>query len=118
MTEKEKAVRAYYTGFETHDEKMVLSTLAEGFNFTSPNNDDHIPLDEFKKRCWPTNAFISKVNCIKMVESSNDVILLVEILTTDNKRVRNVDIFTFNEGKIQAIEVFFGPGISFPGSGK
>ncbi len=36
-TEKEKAVKAYYTGFETHDWGLVASQLADGFTFTTPN---------------------------------------------------------------------------------
>jgi hypothetical protein len=117
-TEKEKVMKAYYTGFETHDLNMVLSHLAEGFTFTSPNNDDHIPVEEFKKRCWGTSAFIKKVNYLKMAETGNDLMLLVEIITTGNQVVRNVDIFSFESGKIKAIEVYFGPGEWFPGNKK
>jgi hypothetical protein len=51
-----------------------------------------------------------------MVQSGNDLILLVEIHTTDNKLARNVDIYTFSEGKIKSIEVFFGPGLKYPGN--
>jgi hypothetical protein len=113
-SENEKAVKAYYSGFETHNWNLVVKQFAEGFTFTTPIND-HISAKEFKDSCWGTNKYIKKVNFIKMVESGNDVILLVEINTTDNKVVRNVDIYTFNAGKIKSIEVFFGPGESYPG---
>lgn len=117
-TEKEKVVKAYYSGFEKHDWNLVVSQLAEGFTFTSPNNDDHISFEEFEKRCWGTSKFIEKVNLIKMTESGDDLILLVEIITTDNKVVRNVDIFNFNAGKIKSVEVFFGLGEGYPGNKK
>ena len=112
--ENEKAVKAYYSGFETHNWNLVASQLAKGFTFTTPIND-HISAKEFKDSCWGTNRFFKNVKFIKMIENGNDVILLVEINTTDNKVVRNVDIYTFSAGKIKSIEVFFGPGESYPG---
>lgn len=43
--------------------------------------------------------------------------LLVEIITTDNKVVRNVDVYSFNNtGKIKSIETFFGAGSKYPGN--
>jgi hypothetical protein len=114
-SEKAKAVRAYYAGFENHDWNTVASQLADGFTFTTPIND-HINLEEYKANCWGTNKFFKKVNLIRMLESGNDLTLLVEINTTDNKTVRNVDVFTFSAGKIKSAEVFFGRGESYPGN--
>ena len=117
--EKENAVKGYYSGFENHDWTAVRSQFADDFTFTSPNNDDHIPIEKFKEKCWPTNKFFKKVNYIKMAESGDDLFLLVEIVTTDNKVVRNVDVFSFNStGKIKSIEVFFGAGSKYPGNPK
>jgi SnoaL-like domain len=116
-TEKERVVKAYYSGFEKHDWNKVVSQFADGFTFTSPNNDDHISVVKFKEKCWPTNKFFKKVNFIKMTESGNDLFLLVEILTTDNKVVRNIDVYSFSStGKIKSIEVFFGAGSKYPGN--
>ena len=114
-TEKEKVVRAYYSGFEKHDWNAVNSQFAKGFTFTTPL-DDHISVEKYKEDCWGTNKFFKKVNYIKMVETGNDLFLLVEINTTDNKTVRNVDVFSFSAGKIKSIEVFFGEGESYPGN--
>lgn len=115
-TEKGKAVKAYYSGYEKHDWNTVVAQFAKDFTFTSPNNDDHISVEKFKEKCWPTNSFCKKVNFIKMIESGNDLFLLVEIITTDNKVVRNVDLYKFSAGKIKSIEVFFGPGSKYPGN--
>ncbi|MEO7121076.1 MAG: nuclear transport factor 2 family protein [Ginsengibacter sp.] len=114
-SQNEKAVKAYYSGFETHDWNLVVKQFAKGFTFTTPIND-HISAKEFRDSCWGTNRFFKKVKFIKMVESGNEVFLLVEINTTDNKVVRNVDIYTFSAGKIKSIEVFFGAGESYPGN--
>jgi hypothetical protein len=117
-SDKEKMAKAYYSGFEKHDWNLVAGQFADNFTFTSPNNDDHIPVKKFKEKCWGTNKFFKKVNFIKMAESGNNLFLLVEITTTDLKVVRNVDCFSFNAGKIASIETFFGPGTSFPGNKK
>lgn len=113
-TANEKAVKAYYAGFETHDWSRVASQLADGFTFTTQIND-HISAKDFKDTCWPTNKFFKKANLLEMVPSGDKLVVLVEIKTTDDKLVRNVDIYTFSAGKIKSIEVFFGPGDSYPG---
>jgi hypothetical protein len=116
-TEKEKVVMAYYSGFEKKDWNAVSAQFADGFTFTSPNNDDHISVDKFKEKCFGTAKFVKKVNYIKMVENADDLMLLVQITTTDDNVVRNVDVFNFSStGKIKSIEVFFGAGTKYPGN--
>lgn len=117
VSEKEKAVTSYYSGFEQHDWNEVVSQFADDFTFTSPNNDDHIPISKFKEKCWGTNKFFKKVKFIKMSGAGNYLFLLVEIFTTDGNVVRNVDFFNFTDsGKIKSIEVFFGAGSKYPGN--
>ncbi|MEP6748231.1 MAG: nuclear transport factor 2 family protein [Bacteroidota bacterium] len=113
---KEKSVKNYYTGFENNNWKTVAGQLAEDFSFTSSNNDDHIPVDQFREKCFATARFIKKVKFVTMMEKGNELMLLVEIITTDNKIVRNVDVYTFSGGKIKSIEVFFGAGSKYPGN--
>ncbi len=116
-TEKEKVVMAYYSGFERNDWNVVSAQLAEGFTFTSPNNDDHISVDKFKEKCWATAKFFKKVDYVKMIENADDLMLLVQIITTNGNIVRNVDVFSFsNTGKIKSVEVFFGAGSKYPGN--
>jgi hypothetical protein len=113
-TANEKAVKAYYTGFETHDWSLVAGAMADGFTFTTQIND-HISAKDFKETCWPTNKFTKKASLLEMIPSGDKLFVLVEIKTTDNKLVRNVDLYTFSAGKIKSVEVFFGPGESYPG---
>ena len=116
-TEKEKVVKAYYSGFERKDWNAVAAQFANGFTFTSPNNDDHISVDRFKEKCWGTAKFFKKVDYIKMAENDEYLMLLVQITTVDDNIVRNVDVFSFNNtGKIKSIEVFFGAGTKYPGN--
>jgi hypothetical protein len=119
-TRKEKAVKAYYNGFVDKSWDVIAAQLADGFTFTSPANDnDHIPLEKFKAECFPTSKYTKSVSFVKWFQSGDQLALLVQITTTDNKIVRNVDVYDFDSaGKIKAIEVFFGPGIGYPGSKK
>ena len=115
-TGKQKAVKAYYAGFESKDWNTTSSQMADDFTFTSPAGDDHISKAAYKEKCWPTSQFTKNVSLLKMVEKGNELFLLVQINTTDNKIVRNVDIFTFDDfGKIKSHECFFGTGIGYPG---
>ncbi len=110
---------AYYSGFESKDWNTVAAQFADGFTFTSPNNDDHISVEKFKEKCWPTAKYFKKVTYIDMAENGDDLMLLVQITTVDDKIVRNVDVYTFNKtGKIKSIEVFFGAGTKYPGNGQ
>jgi hypothetical protein len=118
-TRKEKAVRAYYTSYENKDWNTLSKLLADDFTFSSPAGDNHISLATYKEKCWPTSKMTKKVNFIKMTEKGNDLFLLVEINTMDNKVARNFDVFSFdNQGKIKAHECFFGPGVGYPGNTK
>ncbi|PWU02090.1 MAG: DUF4440 domain-containing protein [Bacteroidetes bacterium] len=114
----EKVIRTYFEGYEKKDWNIVASQLADGFTFTSPNNDDHISLATYKERCWPTCKFFKKIEFSKIVEKDNYAFAIYNITTTDNKSVRNTEYYTFNNGKIKSIECFFGPGESFPGNKK
>ena len=116
--EHEKLVRAYYAGFEKHNWNITAAALAPDFTFTSPAPDNHINLKEFHEKCWPTNRFFESVNLLQMTEKGNDLYLLVEIKTTDHKTVRNIDRYQFKNGKIAAIECFFGYGEGYPGHKK
>jgi len=61
-------VRAYYSGFERSGWSAASAQVADGFTFTSPNDDDHIPVDLFKERRWGTAKFFKKVDYLLMAE--------------------------------------------------
>jgi hypothetical protein len=117
-TMREKVVKAYYSGFEKHDWNTVAGQIADDFTFSSAAGDDHIPVEKFKERCWPTNKFFKKAHFIKWAESGDNLFLMVEITTTDTKLIRNVDVYSFKAGKIESIQCFFGSGGGYPGNGK
>ena len=112
-----KAIKAYYTAFEKKDWNSMEQILATGFTFSSPL-DDHIDLKAFKERCWPNAYKIKRVDVDKLVVDGDLGFVITNGWTIDGKLFRNSDCFTLKDGKISAYECFFGPGISYPNSGK
>jgi hypothetical protein len=114
----EKLIRTYLLGFEKKDWNMVASQFADDFTFTSPAGDDHIPLSEYKSKCWGTSEYFKKIEFSKIIVKGDNAFAIYNITTTDNKVVRNTEYYTFSNGKIKSIECFFGPGVGYPGSAK
>jgi hypothetical protein len=110
-----KIIKTYFSGYEKKDWSITSSQLAEGFTFTSPAPDDHIPLPVYKQRCWPQSKFIKKIDLITIVQQGDHAFALYKGTTTDNKIIRNAEYYTFSNGKIKSIECFFGgSGAGYP----
>lgn len=116
----DKIIRTYFSGYEKKDWSIVSSQLADGFTFTSPAPDDHIPLSQYKIRCWPQSQFIKTVEFVKIVQDGNSAFAIYNLTTTDNKHLRNSEYYTFSkDGKIKSIECFFGgSGAGYPTNAK
>jgi len=113
----EQIIKTFFAGFENKDWNMVAGQLADGFTFTSPNNDDHINVVQYKEKCWATGLkFFKHIEFLKIVVDGNTAFAIYNITTTDDKVVHNVEYYTFSNGKIKSIETFFGTGVGFPGS--
>ena len=87
--------------------------LADGFTFTSPNNDDHINIEEYKEKCWPATEIIEKFTLEKIMEREDDAFVMFSCLTNNGKMFRETHYINFLDGKIKNIEVFFGTGHNF-----
>ena len=115
QNEKEKIIKNYFSGWEKKDWNIVAKNLAEGFTFTSAAPDDHINTQQFREKCWEQAAHIKTFEFPKIAESGNQAFAIVQVITNDNRVIRNVEFFTFEGQKIKSIEVFFGGnGQGFP----
>jgi hypothetical protein len=112
-----KVVKAWYTAWLTRDWNLMSQILADGFTFTSPL-DDHININAVKERCWPNAGKIKSADVQQLFMNGDLVLVISNGYNTDGKLFRNCDYFTIKDGKIGAYECFFGPGISYPTSGK
>lgn len=117
--EKEAIIKSYFSGWEKKDWNTVARNLAEGFTFTSPAPDDHIDARKFKDKCWVQAEHIKTFEFPKITEAGNQAFAIVHVITSDNRVIRNVELFTFEGNKIKSIEVFFGGnGAGFPTNGR
>jgi uncharacterized protein YndB with AHSA1/START domain len=107
----EKIIKDYYSMYEKKDWKLMENLLAEGFTFTSPNDDDHIDVAAFKKKCWPQACkTIKSFDVDKVIGEGDEAFARYRVITTNGASIRNAEYFRFENGKIKEIAVYFGPG--------
>ena len=112
-----QTVQKYYAAWEQKDWHPFDLLLADDFTFTSANNDDHINKSAFKERCWKSQVnFIKQFDLKHVIGSGNDAFVLYVGQTSNDKAFRNVEYLTVREGKVQAIECYFGAQASFASS--
>ncbi len=110
----EEIIRAYYSGYELKKWKAVENLLAENFTFTSPNNDDHIDTPTYKARCWPQAEYIGHFELESIIQNRNEAFVKYLCTTTKGTSFRNTEYFRFEDGKISAVEVYFGGRLGYP----
>ena len=56
---------------------------------------------------------------VRIVSGEADAFALVHVITKQGRRLRNIEYFRFDNGKIASIEVFFGgTGEGFPSNAR
>jgi hypothetical protein len=111
----EKIVKTYFSGYEKKDWDITASQLADGFTFSSPAGDDHIPIAVYKERCFPNCKFFQTISFPKIMVDENTALIIYDATTTNNKVIRNVEYWVFSNGKVKSIECFFGgTGVGYP----
>jgi ketosteroid isomerase-like protein len=114
-----RIIKGYFAGWEKKDWDAIAGQLAPEFTFSSPAPDDHLSTDRFKAKCWNQAAHIERFEFPKIVGDDNEAMAIVHVITKEGKLVRNIEYFTFRDGKVKSIEVFFGgTGSGFPTNAK
>jgi len=89
--------------------------LADNFTFSSAAGDDHISKSAFKTNCWDTQInFIGQFDLERVVASGNEAFAKYLCHTKNGKSFRNVEYFRLKDGKVEAIECYFGGKDTFP----
>jgi len=119
VSANEALIRKWYGLWDTEkkDWGPYDEILADDFTFTSPTPDDHISKAAFKKNCWETQVNFIKAFDLELVTAKGDEVLAKYLCHTQNgKSFRNVEYFRLRDGKITALECYFGGHMSFPSS--
>jgi len=113
-SKSQATVRAYYTAWEKKDWPLLDSMLADDFTFSSPR-DDHISKSDYKAGCWNTQiAYIDRFDLTQVIGTDREAFVMYIGHTVNGKTFHNVEFFRFGEGKVKAVECYFGGNDSFP----
>lgn len=100
-------VHACFNSYVDKDRSTVEALIAEDCHFTSPL-DNRIDRDSYFECCWPNSASMAAVDLKYVVVIDEQVFVTYECRLNDDKRFRNTELWTVNNGKITEIEVYFG----------
>ena len=115
----EAAIRRWYSLWapQNKDWAPLDAALTDDFTFTSPTPDDHISKAAFKKNCWETQiGFIDHFDLELVTVKGDEALVKYHCFTMNGKSFRNVEYLRLRDGKIAAIECYFGGNMSFPSS--
>jgi ketosteroid isomerase-like protein len=114
-TAYQEIVRRWYTAWEKKDQGQFEAMMADNFTFTSAAGDDHISKSAFKTQCWDTQVnFIDRFDLERVFGSGNEAFVKYLCHTKNGKSFRNVEYFRLRDGKVEAIECYFGGKSTFP----
>ena len=111
----DETIRKWYAAWEQKDWHPVDILLSDDFTFTSAAGDDHISKSSFKSKCWESQiGFIERFDLQRVFGSGNEAFVMYICRTTNGKTFRNVEYLRLRDGKVEAIECYFGAQSSFP----
>jgi ketosteroid isomerase-like protein len=105
--------RALYDAFEARDRPAAERLIAEDFRFFSPW-DNGIDRRRYFEVCWPNSERIADFKLTDAVADGERVFVTYEATTHDGNRFRNAEVHSLRNGRISAIEVYFGWDLPHP----
>lgn len=114
-TKNQEIIRRWYRAWEEKDQDQFEALMADNFTFTSAAGDDHISKSDFKTNCWDTQAkFIDRADLERVIGSGDWAFVKYLCHTKNGKSFRNVEYFVIKDGKVAALECYFGGKDTFP----
>ena len=110
MTTLSKAdiVRRCFDAYRTRQRAVIEELLADDLHFTSPY-DDAIDRATYFARCWPNSELFRSIDIETICENSeHHAFVRYKIVALDGREFRNMEFFTIANGRVHAIEVYFG----------
>jgi ketosteroid isomerase-like protein len=105
---KTEIIRRLFDAYRMKTRAVAENLLADDFTFTSPY-DDRIGKADYFARCWPASLEYIHSNTLEQIcEAGDTAFVLYKCVTVDGREFRNAEHFTFRDGKVSAINVYFG----------
>lgn len=99
--------KAAYQAYVDKDRAAIEALIADDFVFTSAL-DNGINRETYFARCWPFSQLVKSFDFIFAAQDGERVYLTYESTHMTGLKFRNNEIFFIRDGKIRAIEVYFG----------
>jgi ketosteroid isomerase-like protein len=99
--------RALYEAFEAKDRAAAERLIAEDFRFFSPW-DNGLDRRRYFEICWPNSERFQDFKLTDAVADGERVFVTYEVLTRTGDRFRNAEVLTVRNGRVSAVEVYFG----------
>lgn len=108
-------IQQYYGAWGKKEHWEVLDRLlADDFTFTSAAPDDHISKTKFRTQCWNTQSpLIAGFDLERVFGAGDEAFVKYLCRTKSGKSFRNVEYLRLKDGKVEAIECYFG-GAGYP----
>ncbi|MEX6632254.1 nuclear transport factor 2 family protein [Hyphococcus lacteus] len=113
MSENIDLVKSVLRAYVNDDRDEIERRIADQFSFTSPY-DNQIDRTSYMERCWPNHEATKAIDFIRFFENGDDVVTSYEVTLLSGRKFRNTEILSVQNGKISAIEVFFGWDLPHP----
>lgn len=107
------AARALINAYVADDRAAVEDPLAPDVRFTSPY-DNGIDRETYFRLCWPNHEGFEGVEIVEIMESGNRAAMTYEARFAGGRAFRNTEVFTVRDGRVAAIEVYFGWSLPHP----
>ena len=107
MSDPIDIARRCYQAFADGDRPAIEALIADDFHFTSPL-DNGLDRVAYFKRCWPNNELIAGFEFVRWVVDGPQVFVTYIGQSHNGKRFQNTEVLTIHDGKISAVEVYFG----------
>lgn len=107
-------VQQCFQAFAGGDRAALEAVIAEDLRFFSPL-DNGLDRDAYLRLCWPNHETIASFDFVRLAEIGGGIVVATyEAGTTDGRRFRNTEILSVRDGRIRAVEVYFGWSLPHP----
>lgn len=104
--------RACLRAFVDKSRAAAEALIAPDFRFTSPL-DNGLDRAGYFAHCWPGSAAMRAAEVIEAVDDGDRAFVVYEVVT-ELKRFRNCELHRARDGRLVAVEVFFGWELPHP----
>lgn len=98
--------RAILQAYAGKDRDAAEALIAENFHFTSPL-DNALDRETYFQTCWPNSERMTACRVVQTVDLGDQAYITYEAQAAD-RAFRNTELHTARDGKLVAVEVYFG----------